>query len=382
MKVGLDITPIIYSRGVSRYTSNLAISLLDYTGLSLSLYGSSLRGFAPLKSAANKISKIALGRTSVQLQHYPPSALDLLWRLGVNRLSNQLPGIKVFHSWDWLQPPDTSFALVSTIHDLAILKFPETAHPKILAMHRRSWEILKKRQAHVIAVSRTTKADIVSLLGYPSYLVHVVHEALPTEVRMVAEKLTEEKYDRIKNKLKLDKPFVLFVGTREPRKNLLRLIKAWEPLANDFDLLIAGEAGWDKTSEPDTVTTQEKGLRLLGRVSDEELAILYSEAAVFAYPSLYEGFGLPILEAFSYGTPVVTSNNSGMQEVAGNAAELVDPESEESIRAGLEKVLGETAGEQQKRLQRMIIRQQMFSWQTVAGQTATVYKQAAEDFAS
>jgi len=166
------------------------------------------------------------------------------------------------------------------------------------------------------------------------------------------------------------------VGTREPRKNLLRLIEAWKPLQSQIELLIAGESGWDTTEN-----VQEVGLRFLGQVSDEELSVLYAEAELFAYPSLYEGFGLPILEAFHHGTPVVTSNNSGMIEVAGNAAELVDPLDVSSITKAIEKILSESNDDQKKRLQRMIIRQQMFSWKKVARETLAVYKKAIADYA-
>ena len=176
--------------------------------------------------------------------------------------------------------------------------------------------------------------------------------------------------------MKLDKPYILFVGTREPRKNLSRLIEAWQALGNpDLELIVAG-AAWEKGEAEQAVN----GLRYLGRVSDEELSVLYSEAAVFAYPSLYEGFGLPILESFHHGTPVVTSNNSALPEIAGNAAELVDAESVESIRLGLQTVLEESSADQQKRLQRMIIRSQMFNWERVAEQTATAYKEAIASF--
>lgn len=378
MHVGIDISSIIYGRGVSRYTSNLVRSLQNQPYLELSLYGASFRQKPQLVAAAQALISKKPGsalRTHVKIQQIPPTAQDWLWNtFQVNQVQNSLPGIEVFHSWDWLQPPDKNLPLVSTIHDLAILKYPQTAHPQVLKLHQKSWKKLKTQHAHIIAVSRATKKDIVELLEYPPALVHVVHEALPTEVVSVSEQLSEEKYDYLKNKLQLSQPFILFVGTREPRKNLLKLIQAWQPLAADFQLIIAGESGWDETTN-----LKSRNLRFLGRVSDQELSVLYSEAEVFAYPCLYEGFGLPILEAFHYGTPVVTSNRSSMIEVAGNAAELVDPDSVESIRHGIQSVLNESLTEQQKRLQRMIIRLQMFDWDQVAKQTIAVYQSAIED---
>ncbi len=281
----------------------------------------------------------------------------------------------LFHSWDWMQPPISKIPVVSTIHDLAILHYPETAHPVVLRRHQHAWDYLKMKAAHLIAVSRATKNDLVELLGYPSYLIHVVHEALPEEFRQLVDGITEEEETAIITRLQLSKPFILFVGTREPRKNLARLIEAWTPLASDFQLIVVGAAGWDGVSE----NQASDQIRFLGTVSDPELSVLYGQASCFAYPSLYEGFGLPILESFHHGTPVVTSDNSGMREVAGNAAVLVDPLSPESIRQGLLTVLNESIAEQQQRLQRMIIRQHMFDWRRVAQETIAVYKLALSE---
>ncbi len=377
MHVGIDITSILYGRGVSRYTANLVRALADDPTMELSLFGSSFRQRDVLQKAAKRLVAQARHQAKVVIQPIPPKLQEIAWNtMGINPVHAALPGIEVFHSWDWIQPPDKDIPLVSTIHDLAILKYPETAHPHILRAHQASWQKLKERGAEIIAISRATKADVIELLQYPPEKVHVVYEALPTEMKMVAEALSEEQYDVIKEHLELTRPYILFVGTREPRKNVIRLIKAWEPLAKDFDLLIAGEQGWDDTAQ----FTSNAHLRFLGRVSDQQLVVLYSEASVFAYPCLYEGFGLPILEAFYYGTPVLTANVSSMVEIAGNAAQLVNPNSIEDIREGLNALLHESLPEQQQRLQKMIIRQPMFNLQTVADQTIKVYKQAISKY--
>jgi len=368
MNIGLDITPIIYGRGVSRYTANLVKALTDRQSVNLSVLGYSWRNRAKLERFV-KHNHIPYS----SIQSIPPSLMGLFWRFGKHSVESHLPQVDLFHSWDWIQPPDKDLPLVSTIHDVAMIRYPETAHPRILAAHQRSWKILKERQAQIIAVSRTTKNDIVKLLGIPSYLVHVVHEALPEGFKETSQQLTEDEAKHIKNKLDLNKPYLLFVGTREPRKNLTRLIKAWEPFAKDYQLIVAGEKGWDKTEG-----IHHPELKFLGHVEDKELAVLYGEAEVFCYPSLYEGFGLPILESFFHGTPVLTSNISSMPEVAGNAAQLIDPENVNDIRKGLEIILNESIDEQKKRLQRMIIRLQMFSWERVVDETIQVYKKALQ----
>lgn len=372
MNIGLDITPIIYQRGVSRYTTNLVAALVRQPNLNLTLYGSSFRQRHTLETFARKYES----HTKSVIQPYPPTLQEIMWKVGFNSIKRALPQIDVFHSWDSLQPPDKNLPLVSTIHDLAILKFPKTAHPKLVKLHRQAWKILKERQAHIIAVSRTTRNDIIEQLDFDPAHVHRVYEALPHEVIKTAESITDDQYDYFLKKLKLIRPFLLFVGTREPRKNLLKLIEAWKPLAKDFELIIAGEIGWDETTR--LQGTYQKNLRFLGKVSEQELAILYGEAQVFVFPSLYEGFGLPILESFYHGTPVVTSNNSGMAEVGGTAAELVDPQSAVSIRSGIKKILNESTKEQQQRLQKMILRQQLFSWDKTAQQTVEVYQKAID----
>ncbi len=372
MQIGIDVTSLIYDRGVSRYTANLVRSLLKFTDVDVSVSGISWRQYHKL---VQQVDRLEVGRSLRQraLRHLPVELVTKLWQVGLLSIKKQLPLIDLFHSWDWLQPPDQHLPLVSTIHDLAILRFPETAHPRVLAAHERAWRILREREAHIIAVSQSTRRDILDKLDFPAHQVHVVHEALPEEVVWVAERTDEKKYQTLKEKLNLSRPFLFFVGTREPRKNLKRLIQAWQPLSQEIDLLIAGEVGWNGLKQ------HQAHLRFLGKVTDAELMVLYTEASAFVYPSLYEGFGLPILESFYFGTPVVTSNNSGMLEVAGNAAELVDPLEVESIRQGIETVLHEDKQAEAVRRQRMVIRSQMFSLKQMALETKKVYQLALND---
>ncbi len=376
MKIGIDITPIIYDRGVSRYTSNLVQALAQRSDVELRLYGSSLRQKQRLEEFAQQVCRFRSGRHQARIQSYPPKVQEFLWNsLGKNQIRKVFPDVEVFHSWDWLQPPDKDLPLVSTIHDLAILRYPETALPKVVKLHQHSWKVLHKQRAQVITVSQATRRDVIELLHFPPQNVHVVYESLPLESLQVSQRLTEERQERIKQQLQLTQPFILCVGTREPRKNLRRAIEAWWPLRQNVQLIVAGAAGWDQTEELQE-KLQSTQLRFLGKVTDEELAVLYGEAELLLYPSLYEGFGLPILEAFHFGTPVVTSNTSAMPEIAGNAAELVEPTSVESIRKGITKVLTENNDAGRRRLQQMIIRLQLFNWQRVAEETCKVYRKA------
>lgn len=356
--MAIDIGSIPYGRGVSRYTSNLVRALAKQKHLDLTLFGSSFRQRQILKDFS---VQVGLERKTL-VWPYPPSVMQKLWNdWHLASPEQELGSPDIFHSWEY-QPPLQRSALVSTIHDLAMLRFPETAHPSLLRVHKSSWKVLRREARAVIAVSEATKRDIVELLDVDPAKVHVVPEALPKESKL---RVTPQQVAVQLAALGLERPYILFVGTTEPRKNLRRLISAWEPLAKDLDLVIAGAPGWESLP-------QHRHLRVLGRVDGVQLASLYAGARTFAYPSLYEGFGFPILEAFYYGTPVVTSSVSSLPEVAGDAAAYCDPLHVESIRSALESSLHH----RKKYIRAGNRRLERFSWKKVAKETVQVYESA------
>lgn len=366
MNIGIDITSLIYKRGVSRYTSNLLRELNKDNQLKLKLYGTSLRQ----KSWLENTAQLTADKASVAIQAYPVGLNSKLWKTGLNKVGKQLGKLDLFHAWEWQLPPDKNLPLVVTIHDLAMLRYPEQSQPKALKAHKYLWKQIQSKPIHLIAVSHTTKKDLVELLQIDPDRIRTIHEALPQETTQAASHLTEEVVSKLLSFLPSQKPFLLFVGSWEPRKNLERLIEAWQSLAKDYSLVIAGASGKDQHNVLSKFKYQPT---MLGKVTDLQLAALYSNATALVFPSLYEGFGLPILEAFHFGLPVITSHHSGMAEVAGTAAELVDPLQVESIRAGIVKILSETTQEQQLRAQKMIVRQHAFSWSQAGEQTIDYY---------
>ena len=381
MKVGIDLTSLLYSRGVSRYTSNLYVALAELPDVELFAYASSQRGRAKLKQELKRLeSKLSPERRlelrdNLCIQKVPPRLNWLYWHyLHINPIKQILPQIDVFHTWDYIQPPDTDLPLVSTVHDLAILKFPHNAHKELLTHHRESWKILKKRDAQLIVVSKHTRGDVIDLLGFPPERVHLVYEALPTDTVLPKSELTRDAFLRLRQKYTLDKKYMMFVGTREPRKNLGRLIEAWWPLREQIDLVLVGARGWDEPK------LKHPRLKILSNVDDYDLGLLYNFAQLLAYPSLEEGFGLPILEAFAYQTPVVTSNNTATAEVAGRAGVLVDPFSVNHINMGIQKILHENAAQKKARREKMKKQLEKFSWQKAALATKKVYQKAIDDF--
>lgn len=359
LRLGIDISAIPYNRGISRYTSNLVRALAHRKDLYMRVFGTSRGQYHNLQTFCTS----ELTHVPRTLLKHPVKVVEVLWnRLHLLSPELLMGDMDVFHSWE-MQPPLKHAALVSTIHDLAMLKYPKTADPYVLEMHQRSWKHLKKEARAIIAVSHATKQDIVELLDIPQEKVHVVYEAIPDEARL---QLTHTRAQEILKNMDITQPYIFFIGTLEPRKNLHRLIQAWRPLKKHTHLVLAGAQGWE-TIRP------EEGLMCLGSVSHEQLAALYKGAQALAYPSLYEGFGLPILDGFYHRIPVVTSNVSSMPEIAGDAAVLVDPQSTESIREGLETAMHH----REAYMKRGVVQLKKFSsWDRVATETMKVYETA------
>ncbi|MFO7171230.1 MAG: glycosyltransferase family 1 protein, partial [Chloroflexota bacterium] len=247
------------------------------------------------------------------------------------------------------RPPDTLFVpahvlplgtplartrAVVTIHDLGYLRFPE-AHTRLGRIYLRLSTVWSARVARrVIAVSEATRSDLVRLARVPPEKVTVIHHGL-TERFWRRGEPDEQQRARARAIAGGDEPYFLYVGTLQPRKNLVRLIEAFARVIGEGDgaancrlrLVIAGKRGW--LAEPIERRAAELGLgdrvRFAGYVPDEDLPALMAGALAFVFPSLYEGFGLPVLEAMAAGTPVLTSTTSSLPEVAGGAALLVDP---------------------------------------------------------
>ncbi len=364
LHVTIDISSLQYGRGVSRYTSNLVTALAARPDVELTLFGRSLRQAGVLRSWVREFGS----RVHSRILPVPPQIFDKAWlTLGVPKITWLAPKTQVYHAWEWQLAPVSSTPQVVTIHDLAHMLYPETAHPNVVAQFDRLIKTLEQQPWPIIAVSEATKKDILHLTSISPERITVVHEALPQESKVVPS--AEEEVATLK-KFGLKKPFILIVGTTEPRKNIPRLIEAWKPLKGEFDLVIAGAAGWDEFA---TVP----GMHLLGYVAPAELAALYRSAHCLAYASLYEGFGLPILEAFFHGCPVVTSRVSSMPEVAGDVAILVDPYSEKDIRRAFEAV-PESPKERERLKKKMTEQLAHFSWDRAAEETLKVYRKAQE----
>jgi len=363
MKIGIDISQIVYGGGVSVYTQNLLESLLradksnEYV-----LFFSSLRR----KINSSFVNGLTSSWVNLRNFKFPQSLLDFIWnRLHILPIENFIGRVDVFHSSDWTQPPSKFAKLVTTIHDLSFLKDPETVHPKVLAVQKRRLNWVKKEVNHIIAVSEATKKEIIELLDIPEKKISVIYEALPEEIKRY--EICDKRYEEIKRKYGISKPYLFAYGSQAPRKNIKRIIAAFKQAkleTPDLQLVICGAYKEEK---------KEKDVMVTGFLPREEMLTLFSQATVKVYPSLYEGFGLPILEAFCFKVPVVTSNTSSLPEVAGDAAILVNPLSVDSIAEGIKKVILDKKG-YNNLIARGGERLKLFSWEKTAEQTIEVYE--------
>jgi glycosyltransferase involved in cell wall biosynthesis len=311
-----------------------------------------------------------------------PAFAPFLWRpfwiqAAVPRLARRLR-LDLYHFTGDVAALGLDAPYVVTIHDLSILRMPET-HP----LYRRlGYRVLLGRSAHggrrVITDSEASADDIVRLLGVPRERVDVVPLAADETFRPIAD---AERLTAVRRRYGLDAPFVLYVGNVEPRKNLPRLIEAFARVEiPDVTLALVGGLAWGTNST--TRRIHELGLdrrvRLLGYVPDEDLPSLFSAAELFAYPSLLEGFGLPVLEAMACGAPVLTSQTDALVEIADGAARLVDPYSVDAIAEGLAELLSQPR-ERARLAVAGLARARRYSWEATARLTLDAYHRALDE---
>jgi glycosyltransferase involved in cell wall biosynthesis len=287
----------------------------------------------------------------------------------------------------WI-PRGLSCPYVLTVHDLLEHMYgSRNASSFTRSMHFYMTRRVLRKAARVIAVSQFTRNEIEKLLAIPDARIEVVYNAI--DERFLHGHATDADRELIAQRYQVNYPFILYAGAIRPHKNVVRIIEAFSTLKSelqkeqqlpDLKLIIIGD---DLSSHPRLRRTVVRGgvqndVRFLGFVPIEVLRIFYDVAKVFVFPSLYEGFGLPPLEAMAHGTPVVTSNTSSLPEVAGNAALLVNPENVFEIRRGLQRALLDPALRAQMK-QRGYEQAQRFSWTSSVSRILEIYREVAGD---
>jgi glycosyltransferase involved in cell wall biosynthesis len=285
--------------------------------------------------------------------------------------------IDLFHAPHYVLPPLTRCKSVVTIHDCIHLRFPQYLPNRLAYAYARSsmW-VATHRSNRVLTVSEASKRDILRYFRIPEAKINVIYNAIDERY---GESPSPDEVERVQDRYQLNAPYVLYAGNIKPHKNLERLIEAFHTLRQDPDLahvklLIIG----DEISKYATLRRAvhkyklHKHVRFFGFVSDKTLAVLYRLARVFVFPSLYEGFGLPPLEAMASGTPVITSNVSSLPEVVGDAALLIDPHDPGAIAEAMRRVLMDSDLREELR-QKGFTRVRQFSWERSIRRVREIY---------
>jgi glycosyltransferase involved in cell wall biosynthesis len=319
VKIAFDVSPLSLPRtGVGNYVLCSLRGLVDN--------GADVVAFAPVSARGKRNVEAALGDLNVE-RRLPVLPLAHRWRTAWSRLGRPpaerwLGAFDVLHFSDWMYPPQRAGVRATTIHDLVPLRFPEWTHGRTVRMHGAKYRHAAGHAHLLVCISGYTARDAQELLGVEPERTPVVRPAPADVFRADGEHAD------------LGRPYVLTVATLEPRKNLDTLLRAYELLGGEPALAVVGAAGWG-----DQPVLERPGVIRLGYVGDEELARLYRGASVFAFPSRFEGFGIPVVEAMASGVPVVASSHPSLDEAAGDAAIRADPDVPEDWAAGIEEAM-------------------------------------------
>lgn len=404
LRAGLDINPLLYGpmTGVPMYVDALIREFVADDGARFVLVGRepqaamrdafAQRGLVwrddPRLELVSDLSYVRLGAHFPALNRAPLGWVTrkvdgrVLMPTSAAAARRRIGALDVFHhTGGGAPPPAAARRFVVTLYDLTTRLFPEAHPPEEIAGFEQTFAFARDRADLVIAISEATRRDVVEHLGIAEDRVHTV----PLAARVsLPRAVPEDAVRAIETKLDLTgRRFVLASGSLEPRKNLPRLIEAFgalaaEPGLDDLRLVLSG-ARLHGAPAIDAAIRRcglQNKVVLTGYIADVELAVLMRRCACFAYVSLYEGFGLPLLEAMALGAPAVTSNVSSLPEVAGDAAVLVDPCCVEAIAGGLRRVVTDPGLADALRA-KGIARAQTFSWERTAAEHLRLYREAS-----
>ncbi|CAN5558280.1 MAG: glycosyltransferase family 4 protein [Pyrinomonadaceae bacterium] len=380
MRIGLDGMPLTALKtGVGHYTFELACALarVDPESDFDIVYPASSPPIAitqhdkPLSLPANlEVMRVRVGPLG---RHW--------WSMGLPRYIRS-SGIQLFHGTNYEVPPWGQCATVLTIHDLSLLIHPETHEKRRVSRSRRRLPIMARAANAVIVPTASVRAEVCEHLRLSPEKVFAVPEAARACFRPMDLEATED----VRQRLGIGADFLLTVGTIEPRKNLRTLISAFQEVASrqsglTLQLVIAGNRGW--LSEPLFDVLEKSPMRkrivLTGYLNDQELCALYASCRAFVYPSIYEGFGLPPLEAMTCGAPVITSRIPALEETTGGAAILFNPSSDKDLARSISAIT-EHENAREKLVAAGLRQAAKFSWGQTAQTTLGVYDEALRRF--
>ena len=370
MRIGIDIqTAVGRPTGVGQYVINLVRELARLEGEErFRLFCFDFRRrFAGLGLSDPRFE-------TRRIRAIPGAVYNLLSEnLGLPDISLFAGKCDLYHFPNFIVPPIRRGGVVLTVHDLSFARFPAYTERSNMRRLRKRFRYSLERADAIIAVSDFSRRELTDIYGVPRERIRVVHQA--------ARVVPGERRDR-----PLDDDYFLFVGTVEPRKNLGALLDAWKIITArrggkwPCRLVVAGGAGW--RCPPAEEQARERGVEgdvvVLDYVPNDRLGAYYANAEALVYPSLYEGFGMPPLEAMIRGTPVIASSAPAIPEVVGDAALMVDPREPEAIAGAMMRIRDDRSLRDEL-VRRGLERAKMFSWRKTAEKTMDIYREVARD---
>ena len=361
MRIALELQPCCGRRsGIGAYAYELAKRLKSGDGLE---FCGNVFNFAGRNDNSQALEGISMPIRESRLLPY--GVYRRIWDIAPVPYDSLFPGkadVTVF--FNYIVPPRVEGQVMTAVHDMAYLRCPETMAAQNLRRIRRGIRYSVERSSRVLTISEFSRGEIAELLGVPWEKIEVVYPA-PSLGPGPAD------FEGCVRKWGLRRPYLLFVGTVEPRKNIARLLRAFALLKEEdrvpHQLVLAGGRGWrdEEILETAREIRHAGDVIFTGYVSGEEKSALYRNADAFVFPSLYEGFGMPPLEAMAHGCPVVCANAASLPEVVGDAAELVDPLDVESMAAGLRRVISDR-GYARQLIANGYIQAKKYTWESSA----------------
>ncbi len=367
MSVLIDVSPLMLrSAGVKAYIWYWIKALIDTAG------ADAVRTFPRVDFSGTLDHERSMAGTFETCAGL--AALYAVNYLNLPLIDLGLGSARLFHATNQVRRAPRVKLLTSTLHDLTCWSMPAMHTPGNIRADSEFAERIWKRADALIAVSESTRRDAIQYLGLSPDRVVTIHSG----VSQPFFDITDEAARETARKYSLDKPFVLVVGTIEPRKNTARLLDAWESLPDryrrDFDLVVAGPAGWAAERSVARLREASNAVRWLGYVAEADLPGLTRAATVAAYPSLYEGFGFPVAQAMAAGTAVLTSNVSSLPEVGADGCEYVDPISTKSIAEGLTRLLDSDSLRRQLGAAGAATARQRYRWSICAERSLSLFR--------
>lgn len=377
MKVSLELQPCLRTKsGIGIYSYEISKALQSINNLELI---GDVFNFRDKRNIENYISDINFNINTCKVLTY--GVYRRIWKYIPIKYNNLFDDKSdIYHFFDYIVPPRVKGKVVTTIHDLTYELYPSMVEKKTLNRIKKGIQYSIDRADKIITISESSKRDIINILNVDEHNIDIVPPGV--DYNLFNKSYKESEKQGIRLKYKLPEKYILYMGTLEPRKNIESIVKAFDLFkkendlnSKDIKLVIAGKKGWMFETIFDLVTKLNLGEDIVftDYVDEIDKPIIYGMAKLFIFPSIYEGFGIPVVEAMAASVPVITSNISSLPEVAGDAAIMVQPRDSVSIAEYMNKILSDEVFSLEL-IKKGHIQAQKFTWEASALRLYEIYK--------